>query len=130
MMYDERYPEAIDFFNQIAEEDSGTALAQKARYATAWIYENKLEDIQNAVTAYAVLAKEYPNTEAGKIAQNKIKIPVQEEIETTTANQDSTISNENGAITPSIDEDPDLSDQNTDNQDMEESQIPDKPDDK
>ena len=129
MMYDERYPEAIDFFNQIAEEDSGSALAQKARYATAWIYENKLEDIQNAITAYAVLAKEYPNTEAGKIAQNKIKVPAQEEIETPTANQDSTISIENGAVTPFMDEEPDITDQNTDNQDKEEPQIPDNPDD-
>jgi hypothetical protein len=60
---------------QIAEEDSGSELAQRARYATAWIYENKLEDVQGAISAYTVLAEEYPNSDAGKIAQNKIKIP-------------------------------------------------------
>jgi len=83
MMSDDRYPEAIEFFDQIADEDSGSALAQKARYASAWIYENKLEDFQNAVIAYTVLAREYPNSEAGKIAQNKIIVPVQDDIDST-----------------------------------------------
>jgi len=129
MMSDSRYPEAIDFFNQIAEEDSGSDLAQKARYATAWIYENKLEDSENAVTAYSVLAREYPDTEAGEIARNKIKIPVQEEIETPSANQDSTLSNESGNFSPTFDDEPDSTNQQNDSQVQEEPQIPDNPDD-
>jgi TolA-binding protein len=89
MMSDQRYQEAIDYFNQIAEEDSGSELAQKARFATAWIYENELEDIQNAVSAYAVLAEEYPNSDAGKIAVKKIQIPVEEVVDSTGVTQDS-----------------------------------------
>jgi TolA-binding protein len=130
MMYDSRYPEAIDFFNQIAEEDSGSDLAQKARYATAWIYENKLEDIQNAVTAYAALAREYPNTESGKIAQDKIKVPVQEKILTSEMNLDSTsldstISIDSSAVIPSFNEKSDTSNQNTDYRERDERQTPD-----
>jgi len=91
MMSDKRYPEAIDYFNQIAEEDSGSELAQKARYATAWIYENKMDDIESALSAYTVLAAEYPNSEAGKIARNKIKIPVQLTVDSTGTSMDSTL---------------------------------------
>jgi TolA-binding protein len=91
MMSDERYPEAIDFFNQIAEEDSGSELAQKARFATAWIYENKMDDIEGAVSAYTVLAAEYPNSKAGKIAINKIQVPAQLEADSTGTNADSTL---------------------------------------
>jgi TolA-binding protein len=127
MIFDERYPEAIDFFTQIAEEDSGSELAQKARYATAWIYENKLEDIPNAVDAYAVLAEEYPNTKAGKIAQNKIRIPVQAEVDTIATQQDSTFFDENDAIPPSLEEQLDLPLQDSENQNEENQNIPDNP---
>jgi len=76
LMSDGQYYEAIDLFTQIAVEDSGSDVAQRARYANAWIYENELGDIPSAVHAYTIAAEEYPNTEIGKIAQNKIKIPV------------------------------------------------------
>ena len=77
-MSEEDYSDAIDLFNQIAEEDSGSLLAQKSRYAVAWIYENKLEDIQGAVEAYNLVAEEYPQSEVGGIAKNKIRTPVEE----------------------------------------------------
>jgi outer membrane protein assembly factor BamD (BamD/ComL family) len=132
MLYDERYPEAIGFFNQIAEEDSGSDLAQKARYATAWIYENKLDDSESAVSAYTILAQEYPNTDAGRIAQNKIKAPPAE-IDTSdvmladsliSTPSDSTIFNDSDEAIPSLDEELDLEEQEN-NQDNTEDQDPD-----
>ena len=75
---EEDYSDAIDLFNQIAEEDSGSLLAQKSRYAVAWIYENKLGDIDSAVEAYTLVAGEYPQSEFGSIAKNKIRTPVEE----------------------------------------------------
>ena len=76
LLYDGRYEEAIDVFTQIAVEDSGSEVAKKARYASAWIYEKKLDDIPDAVHAYTMLAREYPQSEAGKLAQKKISEPV------------------------------------------------------
>lgn len=76
-MSEEDYADALDLFYQIAEEDSGSMLAQKSRYAVAWIYENILEDVESAVEAYWMVVEEYPETEVGKIAKNKISIPVQ-----------------------------------------------------
>ena len=78
LMFDGRYEEAIDIFTQIAVEDSGAEVAKKARYASAWIYEKKLDDIPGAVHAYTILANEYPQSEAGKLAKEKIKEPVEE----------------------------------------------------
>jgi len=78
LMFDGRFEEAIDIFTQIAVEDSGTEFAKKARYASAWIYEKKLDDIPGAVHAYTILANEYPQSEAGKLAKEKIKEPVEE----------------------------------------------------
>jgi TolA-binding protein len=75
-LYDDNYMQAIDIFNQIATEDSGSSVAQKARYAAAWTYENKLLQLDSAVYAYELVAKEYPDTEYGKIAMNKIREPV------------------------------------------------------
>ena len=112
MISNQRYRNAIDLFNQIAEQDSGSLLAEKARYATAWIYENKLKDIQNAITAYKTLAKEYPNTEAGKIAQDKIKVPAEKNVDTSATNPDSTESVDKSALIPSS---PDKQDDRTDN---------------
>jgi len=78
LMFDGRFEEAIDIFTQIAVEDSGSEFAKKARYASAWIYEKKLDDIPGAVHAYTILANEYPQSEAGKLAKEKIKEPVEE----------------------------------------------------
>jgi TolA-binding protein len=80
LMADDRFEEAVDIFTQIAVEDSGSEVATKARYASAWIYENKLEDLPGAIHAYTILANEYPKSDAGKIAQNKIKVPENEVI--------------------------------------------------
>jgi len=124
MISNARYPEAIDFFNQIAVEDSGSELAQKARYAAAWIYENKLEDITNAIDAYTVLATEYPNTEAGKIAKNKIKIPVIDEVDSLGVEQDSVLIDEDEPITPSLEEQLDINTQDTETQDEESPENP------
>jgi tetratricopeptide (TPR) repeat protein len=136
MMFDKRYQEAISYFNQIAEEDSGSELAQKARYATAWIYENKMGDIENAVTAYSVLANEYPNSDAGKIAGNKIKVPVNVErdslggIQDSTSNSqiDSTVDEADGEKNiPSLDDQLDISVQDADSMDNENPNTPDNP---
>ncbi len=74
-LFNDDHDKAKDLFLQIATNDSGNAWAGKARYAISWIYENKLNDIPNAIEAYEILAKEYPKSEYAKIAKNKIKIP-------------------------------------------------------
>jgi len=125
MMSDARYQEAIDLFDQIAEDDSGSDLAKKSRYASAWIYENKLEDIENAVTAYTALAEEYPNSEAGKIAQNKIKTPAPEKTDSSGISLDDSIPIDSSAVIPSLEEELDITDQSTDVVDEEEQQNPD-----
>ena len=117
MISNERYHNAIDLFNQIAEQDSGSLLAEKARYVAAWIYENKLKDIKSAITAYTTLAKEYPNTKAGKIAQDKIKVPADKTVDTSAANSDSTESVDKSAVMPSPDKQVDETDKNGDNSD-------------
>jgi TolA-binding protein len=81
LISEEKYLGAIDIFRQIANEDSGSMLAQKSRYVIAWIYETKIEDIQGAVDAYALAVKEYPGSEVGKIAKNKIKEPVETDVQ-------------------------------------------------
>jgi len=71
----EEYEEAILLYSQIAEKDSGSIWAQKSRYATAFVYENYLYDMDSAIESYAILAKEYPKTEQGKIASFKVAEP-------------------------------------------------------
>jgi hypothetical protein len=75
------YNEAIEKYNQIAKQDSGSEWALKSRYAAAYIYENYLNDIPHALDRYAVLAKEYPSSEQGKIASKKVAEPPVEKIE-------------------------------------------------
>ena len=71
--------DAIELFNQIAIQDSGTLWAEKSRYAVAWIYERKLGNSAKAVEAYTILAREYPDSKTAQIAKNKIKRPVETE---------------------------------------------------
>ena len=88
-LYAGTYDQAIESFTRVAVEDSGSVYAQKARYAIAWIYEHKLEDISKAIDAYTIVQDEYPNSEMGKIAKNKIKVPVIEtEVPVTNAETD------------------------------------------
>jgi TolA-binding protein len=72
---DKKYDEAIELYNQVAQLDSGSIWAQKSRYATAYIYENYLSDKNKAIASYSRLAKEYPESEPGKIASYKIAEP-------------------------------------------------------
>ncbi len=74
-MLDEDYADALSLFEEIAENDSGSIWAEKSRYSIAWIYEHKLDEIESAIAAYEVVAKEYPNTAFGKIAKLKIQPP-------------------------------------------------------
>jgi tetratricopeptide (TPR) repeat protein len=55
------YKAAITEFNKIAQQDSGSVWAQKARYAAAYSYEHFLKNIPLAIEAYKRLIKEYPN---------------------------------------------------------------------
>ena len=75
LMFNDQYDQAIDQFNRIAEQDSGSRWAEKSRYAVAWIYERKLGDIPRAVEAYTKIVQEYPSSTLAQIARNKIKIP-------------------------------------------------------
>jgi TolA-binding protein len=79
LLFNDRYDEAIIRFRRIAEQDSGTHWAEKARYAIAWIYEQKIGDIPKAIKAYSKIVQEYPNSAVAQIARNKIKIPVETE---------------------------------------------------
>lgn len=73
--HNKNFISAIQIFNQIAREDSGSIWAKKSRYAIAYIYEHFLEDIRKAIDSYSVLAAEYPNTDHAKIALKKIAVP-------------------------------------------------------
>ena len=77
-LYRDRYYDALAIFSRIAEEDSGSVWAEKARYSIAWIYEKKIADIPLAVEAYQTIVDEYPDTEMAKIARNKIQPPPEE----------------------------------------------------
>jgi TolA-binding protein len=85
LMFNEDYSEALPIFEKIAETDSGSIWAEKSRYAIAWIYEKKLNEISNAVSAYEIIAKEYPDTPYGKIAKLKIQPPPPEAVPDTLA---------------------------------------------
>jgi TolA-binding protein len=74
-LFEDNFTQALEIFDAIALEDSGGVWGQKARYAVAWIYENKLNDIPKAIEVYTLLTHEYPNSTIGSIAQNKIKEP-------------------------------------------------------
>jgi len=76
------FKKAIEIFQRIADSDSGSTIAKKSRYYSAFIYEKDLTDIPMAVKEYAKLAKEYPGTPYAKIAKNKIKEPPPEKEET------------------------------------------------
>jgi len=75
----EQYSKAIEMFREVAEQDSGTVWAEKARFAIAYVYEHYLQDIKSAVDSYALLAKEYPKSEGARIALKKIAEPKAEE---------------------------------------------------
>lgn len=117
-MENKNYEDALALFNRIAVEDSGSAWAQKSRFATAWIYEKLLRDTSKAIDSYTVLANEYPKTEYGKIAVNKIRVPVEETVSDSlsmkpvapdSASQvlpDSTISEDQAPFIPETDEKP------------------------
>ncbi len=69
------YQKAIAIFRSIAQQDSGSIWAQKARFAVAYIYEKYLNDIDNAIKAYTLLVKEYPKSKFAAIARKKIAPP-------------------------------------------------------
>ncbi len=79
LMFAEDYPAALSIFEEIAVTDSGSVWAEKARYAIGWIYEKKLQDIENAIIAYGTVVKEYPNSAYSKIAKLKIQPPPEPE---------------------------------------------------
>jgi TolA-binding protein len=77
-LFDQNYSDAIDVFMTIAEDDSGSIWAEKSRYAIAWVYEHKMNDLEAALGAYSTVVEEYPDTDYAKIARNKIKPPPEE----------------------------------------------------
>ena len=97
LLFNDKYEDAIRVYRQIAETDSGSIWAQKSRYAVAYVYEKYLTDTSEAIKTYSVLADEYPQTEFGKIAKNKIKEPPKE-IPVTKAQNDSTQINQENFI--------------------------------
>ena len=80
LLFMQYYHSAIRAFKTIAQEDSGTVWAKKARFAIAYTYEHYLHDIPAAVRAYTILKNEYPGTQYAKIASNKIKEPPPEPV--------------------------------------------------
>ena len=80
LMFAEDYADALSLFEEIAETDSGSVWAEKARYAIGWIYEKKLADVENAIAAYETVVKEYPASAYGKIAKLKIQPPPEPQI--------------------------------------------------
>ena len=100
LMFDEDYSEALPIFEKIAEIDSGSIWAEKSRYAIAWIYEKKLNEIPNAVSAYEIIAREYPDTPFGKIAKLKIQPPPPEAAPDTLADSSRVITGDTTITAP------------------------------
>ena len=71
----EDYESAIKLFEHISEQDSGSIWAQKSRYAIAYTYEKYVADTGWAIQSYQILANEYPKTDYGRVAINKIAEP-------------------------------------------------------
>ncbi len=82
----QKYEMAIELFTKIAVQDSGSQLAEKSRYAIAYVYENYLDDIPKAVEAYTLLNSEYKGTKYTKVAQIKIKEPPKNDLVETPEN--------------------------------------------
>jgi outer membrane protein assembly factor BamD (BamD/ComL family) len=75
------YQSAIEIFQQISEQDSGSIWAKKSRYAIAYTYEKFITDTILAIQSYQILANEYPKTDYGKVANNKIANPAKDQAE-------------------------------------------------
>ena len=76
-MLNQDYDTAISLYQQISEQDSGSIWAQKSQYAIAYTYEKFIFDTVLAIQSYKILANEYPNTDFGKVAKNKIAEPIE-----------------------------------------------------
>ncbi len=98
-----RYNTAITEFKKIAQQDSGSIWAQKARYATAYAYEHFVKDIPLAIEAYKLLVNEYPLSSFAKMAKNKIKEPPKEVLPKTETKTEEETGKEDGYPSQSID---------------------------
>ncbi len=81
------YQQALQLLQTIAQSDSGSIWAQKARYAIAYIYEKYLNDVQKAIDAYSELIKEYPTSKFAAIAKKKVAPPPPEPEENETKDE-------------------------------------------
>lgn len=77
---EKKYEQAINLYNNVAKQDSGSIWAIKSLYAAAYISENFLKNNTSAYDYYTQLATLYPTSEQGKIAKIKIK-PVPKPVE-------------------------------------------------
>ncbi len=75
LMFAQKFRKAVALFKNIAAKDSGSTWAEKARYATAYVYEHFLHDTSSAIAAYQQLAKEYPKSKLGLLAKKKTEQP-------------------------------------------------------
>jgi TolA-binding protein len=67
-MEKDNYDSSLTGFRKIYNEYPASPLAPKALYASGWIYENKLDQMDSAAAVYDSLAKKYPSTVyAGKV---------------------------------------------------------------
>jgi TolA-binding protein len=68
----EEYYDAIEELNSIYEVFPESHYAPKALYSIGWVYENKLEDYDGAVSYYDTLKAKYPKTEYVRDINSKL----------------------------------------------------------
>ena len=59
-------------YREILDQYPESPYAPKSAYTVAWVYENVIEDSVQAALSYEQLAEQFPDTEFGRIAQEKL----------------------------------------------------------
>jgi tetratricopeptide (TPR) repeat protein len=69
---DEKYPEALDAFKEIANNFPNSEHSARVNYAIGWIYENVLSEPDSAVVYYTKVAEISPNSEYYTVVTQKL----------------------------------------------------------
>jgi len=66
------YSHALNEFSTIVDKYPSSEFAAKSLLAMGWIYENRLEQTNQAITTYQTLLEKFPNSQYAKSVQKKI----------------------------------------------------------
>lgn len=99
LYFDGKYQQAIQGYQSVAKLDSTWEVSAKAQFATAWIYEYDLGQVDSALSAYQKVVDNYPSArDYVTIARKKVTPPREDLPPDSTviaAAQDSLLANQN-----------------------------------